>query len=198
MISMTINEEVQSNWKKAGLVRFHNADDFCRYKYGSKYKSKHREEYNRLKAFEETIKKNKGEYFLLELVNAAKLLDNKGDYVIGILRGDICYSVGGKRYGGEAFESMSDISGFLQNFYTKEIILRTKKRAYTTGGKLPEVELKKIREDPALSIEDIINNRINYLLGDGRRGVLRTLATKFSTDIAHLKPFLECNLPESK
>lgn len=220
---MTVDEEDPPDWKKQGLVRFHNVDDFFKHKCGLSYKSEHIGEHSKVKTFEEVIKENKGEYFLLEVVNGTKLSEHKGEYAIGILSGDICYSIDGKR-NGTAFEAQSDIPGFFQYFYKKEIILRTEKRNYTTGGTLGELTLQKIREDPALSVEDILNGTTRCYFADGcwekghwkkyygkkrlkngRKGnpygvtaATKRMARLFSMNIKHIVPFLECNLTESE
>jgi len=222
---MTVDEEDPPDWKKAGLVRFHNIEDFLNYdskQDKSKYNNLSEEEKNKLRLFEKTIKQNKREYFLLEVANGTKLPEHKGEYVIGISDGKIYYSIDGKRYG-TAFEAQNDIPGFFQYFYQKEIILRTEKRNYTTGGTLEELTLQKIREDPALNIEDILNGKIRCYfaygcwekghwkhygkkrLKNGREGTPYgvTIATKrmaklFFTNVERLVPFLECDLTESE
>ncbi len=164
---MAISKEQKENWKKSELKRFDNIEDFFNRKYGSDYLETYKEEYKTIKLFEDTIKQNSRQYFLLEPTIKPNKSRNR-PLAIGILQGDLCYSLNGKRYG-EPFEVGKDMEGFFQNFYNREIIIRTLKRAYTTGGDIAngDLEFKKIREDPALGIKDITSGKVICYLANG-------------------------------
>ncbi len=168
---MGFNKTQKENWNKDRLVRFDTIDDFFNQKYGSDYLKEQKEQYEKMKLFENKIKENAGQYFLLELTNKN---ENNNSFGVGILRGDLCYTLNGKRYG-KLFEYGKDMEGFFLNFYNNEIIIRTLKRAYTAGGNISsgDIEFKKIREDFAVKEEhitgtdDLGSKRIIFYLANG-------------------------------
>ena len=186
---MTNGENPTQEQDKEKMVRFDNLDDFFNYKFGPNYRTEYKNEYLKINEFEKQVNTNKGNYFFMWLKNG---ISGTGEYIVGVLHGEICYSVHGER--GEPFENMGISPGFLQHFYHKEIIVRTEKRAFTKGGELDLLFFEKLREDPALSIDDVLKKQINYFFGDN---ALRVMAKTFSTNVNKLKPYLDCNIMES-
>ena len=221
---MSTEEEPPPDWKKQGLIRSNNIEDFLIKTNSNNLFSK--KDISKLKEFEDIIKQNQGEYFLLEHTPYGKKnpRGKKGNYIIGILKGELCYSFDGKRYG-SPFETYTELPGFLQHFYKKEVIFRTQKRTYTQGGMgLKNLDLYKIEEDPALDIKEILNGEICSYFGNGswikghfkptRKSKITngkketysqiTSATKamhrlfVSKNIPSLMSYLDCNLLENK
>lgn len=223
---MSTKKESHPDWEKQGLKRdFKNIEEFYNYKFMCRHKHFSEDDLRKLVDFENIVRQNQGEYFLLEHAPNGKKNPKgaKGDYIVGILSGKLCYPLNGKRFG-DAFETPTELFGFLQYFYNKEILFRTNKRAYTEGGKLAELELHKIKEDPALNIKDILGDYFNCYFSNGswinghfkssRKGRIKngknegpyqiTSATKAMSRLfipkkaINLIGFLDCNLPESE